>query len=65
MRELGKNTRNQTIKKEVLLSEEDISIFFKVLKSELKKFKNSINPIRTNKGYFYAISDILNLLSEL
>ena len=60
------NSRRFKLKKEVLLSSEDILRFFKVSKNELVKSKSNISlkTIRAKGQSYYALSDILQLLSD-
>lgn len=60
------NYRRFKLKKEVLVSSEDILRFFKVSKNKLVKSRSdiSLKTVRVNGQSFYALSDILQLLSD-
>ena len=60
------NSRRFKLNKEVLLNSEDILRFFKVNKNKLVKSRSdiSIKTVRVNGQSYYALSNILQLLSD-
>jgi hypothetical protein len=60
-----RNPKSSLIKKEVLLSTDDVQQFFKVSKTTLQLFNHSLKPVRVKNKKFYLLSDILELSAEL
>lgn len=60
------NSKRYNLKKEVLVNNDDILMFFKVSKNRLVKSRSDfpLKTIRRKGQSFYALSDILKLLSE-
>ncbi len=60
------NSKRFNLKKEVLVSSDDILRFFKVSKNKLVKSRSDIliKTVRVNGQSFYALSDILMLLND-
>ncbi len=60
------SSKRYYLKKEVLVSSEDILRFFKVSKNKLVKLKSdiSLKTVRANGQSYYALSNILQLLSD-
>lgn len=60
------NSRRFKLKKEVLVSSEDILRFFKVFKNKIVKSRSdiSLKTVRVKGQSYYALSDILQLLCD-